>query len=326
MSAKQTYAGAGVDIEKGDRFAEFIGKIPSKAIGKGIGGFAGGLELDWKAYQRPVLLSCTDGVGTKLLVAQKFQKFDTIGIDLVAMNVNDLAVCGCMPEVFLDYIATGYINEGRLQAIIRGIVNGCEQAECVLAGGETAEMPDLYHGEDFDLAGFTVGLVEKDKMLPRPDKMNSGDVVFGVASSGVHSNGYSLARKAVKADDTQAWEDLLVPTKIYVRDMKALLPLAGLVGAAHITGGGLFGNIERVLPSHLQLKLDWNWEIPRIFGKIEKDGNVDRDEMIKVFNMGIGLALVVTAKDAGTFEAAAHQAGVKVFRAGSLEAGTKRLG
>ncbi|HTH13379.1 MAG TPA: phosphoribosylformylglycinamidine cyclo-ligase, partial [Spirochaetia bacterium] len=294
--------------------------------GKGIGGFAGGLELDWKAYQRPVLLSCTDGVGTKHLVAQKFQKFDTIGIDLVAMNVNDLAVCGCMPEVFLDYIATGYINEGRLQAIIRGIVNGCEQAECILAGGETAEMPDLYHGEDFDLAGFTVGLVEKDKMLPRPDKMNSGDVVFGVASSGVHSNGYSLARKAVKADDTQAWEDLLVPTKIYVRDMKALLPLAGLVGAAHITGGGLFGNIERILPGHLQLKLDWNWEIPRIFGKIEKDGNVDRDEMIKVFNMGIGLAVVVTAKDAGTFEAAAHQAGVKVFRAGSLEAGTKRLG
>lgn len=326
MAEKQTYAGAGVDIEKGDRFAEFIGKIPSKAIGKGIGGFAGGLELDWKAFQRPVLLSCTDGVGTKLLVAQRFQKFDTIGIDLVAMNVNDLAVCGCMPSVFLDYIATGYINEGRLQAIIRGIVDGCEQAECLLAGGETAEMPDLYHGEDFDLAGFTVGLVEKDKMLPRPDLMAAGDVVFGVASSGVHSNGYSLARKAVKADDQQAWDDLLVPTKIYVRDMKAVLPLKGLVGAAHITGGGLFGNIERVLPAHLQLHLDWNWEVPRIFGKIERDGNVDRDEMIKVFNMGIGLALVVKAGDAEAFEAASHAAGVKVFRAGRLEAGTQRLG
>jgi phosphoribosylformylglycinamidine cyclo-ligase len=326
MSAKQTYAGAGVDIEKGDRFAEFIGKIPSKAIGKGIGGFAGGLELDWKAYQRPVLLSCTDGVGTKLLVAQKFQKFDTIGIDLVAMNVNDLAVCGCMPAVFLDYIATGYINEGRLQAIIKGIVDGCEQSECILAGGETAEMPDLYHGEDFDLAGFTVGLVEKDKMLPRPDKMAAGDVVFGVASSGVHSNGYSLARKAVKADDQKAWEDLLVPTKIYVRDMKALLPLPGLIGAAHITGGGLFGNIERVLPAHLQLKLDWTWEIPGIFGKIERDGNVDRDEMIRVFNMGIGLALVVTEQNADAFEAGARKAGVAVFRAGSLESGTKRLG
>jgi phosphoribosylformylglycinamidine cyclo-ligase len=326
MSAKQTYAGAGVDIEKGDRFAEFIGKIPSKAIGKGIGGFAGGLELDWKAYQRPVLLSCTDGVGTKLLVAQKFQKFDTIGIDLVAMNVNDLAVCGCMPAVFLDYIATGYINEGRLQAIIKGIVDGCEQSECILAGGETAEMPDLYHGEDFDLAGFTVGLVEKDKMLPRPDKMAAGDVVFGVASSGVHSNGYSLARKAVKADDQKAWEDLLVPTKVYVRDMKALLPLPGLIGAAHITGGGLFGNIERVLPAHLQLKLDWTWEIPGIFGKIERDGNVDRDEMIRVFNMGIGLALVVTEQNADAFEAGARKAGVAVFRAGSLESGTKRLG
>jgi len=326
MPTSQTYAGAGVDIEKGDRFAEFIGKIPSKAIGKGIGGFAGGLELDWKSFTRPILLSCTDGVGTKLLVAQKFQKFDTIGIDLVAMNVNDLAVCGCMPSVFLDYIATGYINEIRLQAIIRGIVDGCEQADCILAGGETAEMPDLYHGEDFDLAGFTVGLVEKDKMLPRPDKMAAGDVVFGVASSGVHSNGYSLARKAVKADDQQAWDDLLVPTKIYVKEMKALLPLPGLVGAAHITGGGLFGNIERVLPAHLQLHLDWNWEVPRIFGKIERDGHVEREEMIKVFNLGIGLALVVSKDEATRFEEGAHRAGVAVFRAGSLEAGTKRLG
>jgi len=326
MPTKQTYADAGVDIEKGDRFAEFIGKIPSKAIGKGIGGFAGGLELDWKAFTRPILLSCTDGVGTKLLVAQKFQKFDTIGIDLVAMNVNDLAVCGCMPSVFLDYIATGYLNESRLQAIIRGIVDGCEQSECILAGGETAEMPDLYHGEDFDLAGFTVGLVEKDKMLPRPELMAAGDVVFGVASSGVHSNGYSLARKAVRADDTQAWDDLLVPTKIYVKHMKALLPLPGLVGAAHITGGGLFGNIERVLPGHLQLSLDWNWEVPRIFGKIERDGNVERDEMIRVFNMGIGLALVVSQVHADAFEAGAHRAGVTVFRAGSLEAGTQRLG
>ncbi len=326
MTAKQTYAGAGVDIEKGDRFAEFIGRIPSKAIGKGIGGFAGGLELDWKAYTRPVLLSCTDGVGTKLLVAQKYQKFDTIGIDLVAMNVNDLAVCGCMPSVFLDYIATGYLNEARLQAIIRGIVEGCEQADCLLAGGETAEMPDLYHGEDFDLAGFTVGLVERDKMLPRPDLMAAGDVVFGVASSGVHSNGYSLARKAVKADDQQAWDDLLVPTKIYVQDMKALLPLPGLTGAAHITGGGLYGNIERVLPPHLQLKLDWTWTLPRIFEKIERDGNVDREEMIRVFNMGIGLALVVSQNQANRFEADAARAGVTVFRAGSLEAGTKRLG
>jgi phosphoribosylformylglycinamidine cyclo-ligase len=326
MPPKQTYAGAGVDIEKGDRFAEFIGKIPSKAIGKGIGGFAGGLELDWKAYTRPILLSCTDGVGTKLLVAQKYQKFDTIGIDLVAMNVNDLAVCGCMPSVFLDYIATGYINEARLQAIIKGIVDGCEQAECVLAGGETAEMPDLYRGEDFDLAGFTVGLVEKEKMLPRPALMSAGDVVFGVASSGVHSNGYSLARKAVKPDDRQAWDDLLIPTKIYVKEMKALLPLPGLVGAAHITGGGLYGNIERILPSHLQLQLDWTWKLPRIFEKIERDGNVDRDEMIRVFNMGIGLALVVSKTRAEGFETEAEKAGVSLFRAGRLETGTKRLG
>jgi len=326
MSAKQTYASSGVDIEKGDRFAAFIGGIESKAIGKGIGGFAGGIELDWKAFRRPVLLSCTDGVGTKLLVAQKLGKFDTVGIDLVAMNVNDLAVCGCMPAVFLDYIAIGRINDDILHPVIRGIVDGCEQADCILAGGETAEMPDLYHGDDFDLAGFTVGLVEKEQMLPRPDAMAAGDVVFGVASSGVHSNGYSLARKAVKADDAQAWNDLLVPTKIYVKTMKALLPLPGLVGAAHITGGGLFGNIERVLPPHLQLRLDWNWPMPAIFGKIEQDGNVDRDEMVRVFNMGIGLALVVSRTNADAFEAQAKNAGVDVFRAGALEAGTKRLG
>jgi len=326
MAKQQTYAAAGVDIEKGDRFADFISKIPSKAIGKGLGGFAGGLELDWQAFRRPILLSCTDGVGTKLLVAQKLQKFDTLGIDLVAMNVNDLAVCGCMPMVFLDYIATGHIDEPRLQAVMRGIVEGCEQAECVLAGGETAEMPDLYGNDDFDLAGFTVGLVEKDKMLPRPDKMAAGDVVFGVASSGVHSNGYSLARKAVRPDDTAAWDQLLVPTKIYVKDMKALLPLPGLVGAAHITGGGLYGNIERVLPGHLQLTLDWSWTIPSIFEKIERGGNVSRDEMIRVFNMGIGLALIVSQGDAQAFERQALAAGVNVFRAGSLEAGTARKG
>jgi phosphoribosylformylglycinamidine cyclo-ligase len=326
MEKKQTYAQAGVDIEKGDQFAEFIAKFPSKAIGKGLGGFAGGVELDWARFKRPVLLSCTDGVGTKLLVAQKLGVFDTVGIDLVAMNVNDLAVCGCFPEVFLDYIAIGKIEEGLLQSLIKGVIEGCEEAECVLAGGETAEMPDLYHGKDFDLAGFCVGLVEKDQMLPRPDRMASGDVVFGVASSGVHSNGYSLARKCVPAEDAMAWRELLTPTRIYVKTMKKLVPLAGLQGAAHITGGGLYGNIERILPPHLQLRLDWNWKIPEIFSKIEKGGNVDREEMIRVFNMGIGLALVVSLSEADAFQKAAQAAGVDVQRIGALETGALRRG
>ncbi|NNM67832.1 MAG: phosphoribosylformylglycinamidine cyclo-ligase [Spirochaetales bacterium] len=326
MEKKQTYAQAGVDIEKGDRFAEFIAKFPSKAIGKGLGGFAGGVELEWARFKRPVLLSCTDGVGTKLLVAQKLGVFDTVGIDLVAMNVNDLAVCGCFPEVFLDYIAIGKIEDGLLQSLIKGVIAGCEEAECVLAGGETAEMPDLYHGKDFDLAGFCVGLVEKDQMLPRPDRMASGDAVFGVASSGVHSNGYSLARKCVPAEDTAAWRELLTPTRIYVKTMKKLVPLAGLQGAAHITGGGLYGNIERILPPHLQLRLDWNWKIPEIFSKIEKGGNVDREEMVRVFNMGIGLALVVSAAQADAFQKAAQASGVDVVRIGALEAGALRRG
>ncbi len=326
MENKKTYAQSGVDIEKGDKFAEFIARFPSKAVSKGLGGFAGGVELDWARFKRPLLLSCTDGVGTKLLVAQKLGVFDTVGIDLVAMNVNDLAVCGCFPEVFLDYIAIGKIDEGKLQSLIKGIINGCEQAECVLAGGETAEMPDLYHGDDFDLAGFCVGLVEKDEVLPRPERMAAGDVVFGVASSGVHSNGYSLARKCLPETDTEAWKLLLTPTRIYVKTMKALIQLPGLQGAAHITGGGLYGNIERVLPAQLQLRLDWNWNVPEIFDRIQKGGNVDRDEMIRVFNMGVGLALVVSSASAEAFEAEAKKAGVDVFRMGALEAGSVRRG
>ncbi|NNM54858.1 MAG: phosphoribosylformylglycinamidine cyclo-ligase [Spirochaetales bacterium] len=326
MENKKTYAQSGVDIEKGDKFAEFIARFPSKAVSKGLGGFAGGVELDWARFKRPLLLSCTDGVGTKLLVAQKLGVFDTVGIDLVAMNVNDLAVCGCFPEVFLDYIAIGTIDDEKLQALIKGVIEGCEQAECILAGGETAEMPDLYHDGDFDLAGFCVGLVEKDEVLPHPDRMAAGDMVFGVASSGVHSNGYSLARKCLYESDTEGWKQLLTPTKIYVKTMKALVKLPGLQGAAHITGGGLYGNIERVLPAHLQLRLDWNWNIPEIFHRIEKGGNVDRDEMIRVFNMGVGLALVVNAAHVDAFEAGARQAGVDVFRIGALEAGSVRRG
>lgn len=194
----KSYAEAGVDIEKGDRFAEFIGSLKSKAVSGEIGGFAGGIEIDTEKYKKPVLLSTTDGVGTKLLIARQLEKYDTIGIDLVAMCVNDLIVCGADPVNFLDYIACGKLNEKQMQEIIKGVVEGCEQSECILAGGETAEMPDVYAEDDFDLAGFCVGLVNKDNILPKKDKISKGDTVLALPSAGIHSNGLSLARKVIK--------------------------------------------------------------------------------------------------------------------------------
>jgi phosphoribosylformylglycinamidine cyclo-ligase len=294
----KSYADAGVDIDKGERFAEFIGAIKSKAVSPGIGGFAGGVELDLKGYSNPVLLSATDGVGTKLMVAQELGKYDTLGIDLVAMSANDLAVCGAFPLVFLDYIGCGRLNEEILREVIKGIVTGCEQAQCTLAGGETAEMPDLYPGDDFDLAGFCVGLVEKTRMLPRKDQIAAGDVILGMASSGIHSNGLSLARKVIPKTEKNLWEQLLVPTRIYVPELKALLATHRVLGAAHITGGGLTGNLQRVLPPGVTPRFTEDWPVPEIFTAIETRGNIDPSEMERVFNRGIGMALVVKEKDA----------------------------
>lgn len=314
-----TYSEAGVDIEKGDRFASFIGNIKSKAVSNSIGGFAGGIEIDTDKYKKPVLLSCTDGVGTKLMVAQKLQKFDTLGIDLVAMCVNDLIVCGASPMVFLDYIGCGKLNEDVLKEVVKGIVTGCEQAGCTLAGGETAEMPDMYPDNEFDLAGFSVGIVEKSKMLPQLDKVEKGDILFGISSVGVHSNGLSLARKCIDPEDTKNMEELLTPTKIYVKDLEALLPSEMVVAAAHITGGGLEGNIVRALPEGMTPDLDWNWPIPEIFNTIQKNGNVADEEMKKVFNMGIGMILVVKKDNEASFAEYAKKAGVEIFKAGVVK-------
>ncbi len=294
----KTYASSGVDIDRGDRFAEFIKNIRSKAVSGEIGGFAGGIEIDATAYKKPVLLSTTDGVGTKLLVAQKLKKFDTIGIDLVAMNVNDLIVCGAKPLTFLDYVACGLIDESVLHPIIQGIVKGCELAECTLTGGETAEMPDLYKDGDFDLAGFCVGLVEKEDMLPKTGAMKAGDIIIGIPSSGIHSNGLSLARKAVPETDEKAYAELLVPTLIYVRELLTLIATGEVLGAAHITGGGLVGNFVRVIPQHLAPRFSYDWEVPWIFDAIQKYGSVDMAEMRRVFNMGIGIALVARKEGA----------------------------
>ncbi|WP_028975157.1 phosphoribosylformylglycinamidine cyclo-ligase [Spirochaeta cellobiosiphila] len=288
----KTYASAGVDIEKGDRFANFISNINSKAVSQGLGGFAGGIEIDPTRYKKPVLLSATDGVGTKLIVGQQLKQYDTLGIDLVAMCVNDLIVCGAEPLVFLDYIACGGIDESILHPLMAGVVTGCEQAECTLAGGETAEMPDLYKTGDFDLAGFSVGMVDKDQMLPFKDQMKAGDVILGIPSAGIHSNGLSLARKVISPEDKTAMTELLKPTIIYVKHMKSLLQTGNVLGAAHITGGGLEGNIVRSIPDNLSIKLTWDWDLPWIFEKIRKDGQIEESEMRKVFNMGIGMAVI----------------------------------
>lgn len=314
-----TYSEAGVDIEKGDRFASFIGNIKSNAVSNSIGGFAGGIEIDTDKYKKPVLLSCTDGVGTKLMVAQQLQKFDTLGIDLVAMCVNDLIVCGASPLVFLDYIGCGQLNEDVLKEVIKGVVEGCEQAGCTLAGGETAEMPDMYPDNEFDLAGFSVGIVEKTLMLPQLDQIESGDILIGMASVGVHSNGLSLARKAIDISDRENMEKLLTPTKIYVKELETLLKSEMIVAAAHITGGGLEGNILRALPEGLSPELNWNWNVPEIFSTIQKNGNISDEEMRKVFNMGIGMTLIIKQNNVDDFMLFAKENNIDLFRAGIVK-------
>ena len=314
----KSYSEAGVDIEKGDRFASYISSIKSSAVSNAIGGFAGGVELDMTGFKHPVMLSATDGVGTKLIVAQKLKKFDTLGIDLTAMCVNDLAVCGAWPLSFLDYIGCGSLNEDIMKEVIKGIVDGCEQAECILAGGETAEMPDMYEGNDFDLAGFCVGIVEKSKMLPFTDRIRSGDVILGLPSSGIHSNGLSLARKVIPDTDKTLMNMLLTPTVIYVKALKSLISTGKVLSAAHITGGGLEGNLKRVLPENISAEFNYSWAVPEIFGAIQDKGNIDEAEMRKVFNMGVGIAMIVRPEDVDTVTAKAKTDGIAIFEAGRL--------
>ena len=290
----KSYEEAGVSIDKGDKFASFIGSLKSKAVSRSIGGFAGGIAIDTKKYKNPIMLSTTDGVGTKLMIAQELGIYDTVGIDLVAMSVNDLIVCGAAPQTFLDYIACGKIHEEVLHQIIKGVVDGCEQAECTLAGGETAEMPDVYGSDDFDLAGFAVGIVDRDKMLPRKKNIRKGDIILGLPSAGIHSNGLSLARKVIDKKDKAGRRELLRPTKIYVKELKKLIAKDNIEAAAHITGGGLTGNLIRTLPKTVKPVFDTTaWEVPEIFKKIQKNGGIDPVEMERVFNMGIGIAMVV---------------------------------
>ena len=321
-----TYADAGVSIEAGDAMVGRIQQHLRKTHGPRVlgkhGAFAGMFRLDYneklfkRNYKDPVLVSCTDGVGTKVLLAIQIGRHDTIGQDCVAMNVNDMIVQGAEPLFFLDYIGTHAVDPAHMEEIVRGVADGCALADCALIGGETAEMPDVYKPGDYDLAGFSVGVVELSRIVEGDQRVEAGDVVLGLASSGVHSNGYTLVRAILdKAgldldkvygefdDDPRhagrtLGEVLLEPTRIYVKPVVKLLrgyrvkrPISGM---AHITGGGLPGNLNRALPGHLDAELDRKaWPVPVLFDFLQKHGGVDDREMLRVFNMGIGYTLVV---------------------------------
>ena len=295
-----TYKDSGVDITKGNQLIEKIKPIAKSTIRPGVlaglGGFGAMFEIPLDKYKNPVLISGTDGVGTKLKVAEMLKKHDTIGIDLVAMCVNDLIVQGAEPLFFLDYFATGSLNPEIATSVIEGIGEGCRQSGCALIGGETAEMPGMYSGEDYDLAGFCVGIVEKDRIIDGT-KVSEGDHIVALGSSGPHSNGYSLIRKVIeKSAPTPDQLNLLIePTRIYVRSILSLLNTLPVHAISHITGGGLLENIPRVMPSHLSAKLDsTSWTQPEIFQWIQDQGNIDSAEMYRVLNCGVGMVIVIS--------------------------------
>jgi phosphoribosylformylglycinamidine cyclo-ligase len=295
-----TYKDSGVDITKGNQLIEKIKPIAKSTIRPGVlaglGGFGAMFEIPLDKYKNPVLISGTDGVGTKLKVAEMLKKHDTIGIDLVAMCVNDLIVQGAEPLFFLDYFATGSLNPEIATSVIEGIGEGCRQSGCALIGGETAEMPGMYSGEDYDLAGFCVGIVEKDRIIDGT-KVSEGDHIVALGSSGPHSNGYSLIRKVIeKSAPTPDQLNLLIePTRIYVRSILSLLNTLPVHAISHITGGGLLENIPRVMPSHLSAKLDsTSWTQPEIFQWIQDKGNIDSAEMYRVLNCGVGMVVVIS--------------------------------
>jgi len=309
MTDRLTYKKAGVDIDAGNEFVRLIKPLTEatkrEGVLGGIGGFGGLFQLDTKKYKDPVLVSGTDGVGTKLKLAFMMNKHDTIGIDLVAMCVNDIVVCGAEPLFFLDYLATGKLVPAMMVDVMKGISEGCRSAGCALIGGETAEMPAMYQDSEYDLAGFAVGVVERAGIIDG-SKVKPGDKIIGLASSGLHSNGYSLARKVVfdkmgfKVTDRvdilskSIGEELLTPTRIYVKTVLHMMKHFNVKGVAHITGGGLSENIPRVLPEGTNAVLyPGRWNAHAIFYLIEKWGNIERDEMYRDFNMGIGMVMIL---------------------------------
>ncbi len=331
-----TYREAGVDIDAGDALVERIKNHVKRTMRPEVitdlGGFAGLCGLP-KGYKNPLLVACTDGVGTKLKLAFMMNKHDTVGIDLVAMNVNDLVVCGAEPLLFLDYFASGRLEVGVAEQVIGGIADGCKQSSCALIGGETAELPGFYAEGEYDLAGFCVGVVDKEKVI-NGSTLEPGDVLLGLASTGFHSNGYSLVRKVfldeakMKLDEkpadlgTTLGEALLKPTRIYVRALRRLAASGLMKGAAHITGGGLVDNPPRMIPGTAKLKLEIDlgaWPLPPVFSMLARLGRVAPEEMRRTFNMGIGMIVAVPAGAADAAQSILELEGEKVYTIGSVQ-------
>ncbi len=332
-----SYRDAGVDIDAGNSLIERI-KPYTKATQRpgvlgGLGGFGALFELPLDRYKHPVLVSGTDGVGTKLKLALMTGKHDTIGIDLVAMCSNDLIVAGAEPLFFLDYYATGKLDLETATSVIKGISEGCIRSGCALTGGETAEMPGMYEGEDYDLAGFCVGIVEKDNIIDG-SKVKAGDVLLGLASSGAHSNGYSLIRKVIEVsgadlssdfDGATLGERLLEPTRIYVKSLLALHNEVDIHSLSHITGGGLLENLPRVMPENTCAKIDGSsWSRPEVFNWLHEQGNIEDTEMYRTFNCGIGMVVVVAAEDKQQTIKLLEQQGETVFTLGQIETSSEK--
>jgi phosphoribosylformylglycinamidine cyclo-ligase len=342
-----SYREAGVDIDAGNELVELIKPAVNSTLRPGVvtglGGFGGLFELDKERYRNPVLVSGTDGVGTKLLLARRLRDHGSIGIDLVAMCVNDILACGAEPLFFLDYFATGKLDPALAREVIEGIAAGCRQAGCALIGGETAEMPGMYGDGDYDLAGFAVGVVERERIVDGT-RIAAGHRILGLASSGLHSNGYSLARKVLElsgADPEQPLpgtpqpgtslaQALLAPTRIYVRTVLGILQEFTVDGVAHITGGGLTENLVRILPEGLRIEIDLRaWRRPPVFDWLQEQGNVEPAEMLRTFNCGVGMTLLVSEELSGPVTErlraqgeAVHDIGVVVGR----DPGQERLG
>ena len=317
-----TYRDAGVDIDEGDALVERIKPHARRTIRPevlaGIGGFGGLFEVP-KEYREPVLVAGTDGVGTKLKLAFASGRHDTVGIDLVAMSVNDVVVCGAEPVVFLDYYATSRLRAEDAERVVAGIAEGCVRAGCALIGGETAELPGFYADGEYDLAGFCVGVVEKSRILDG-SRVRAGHVVLGLASSGLHSNGYSLARKVFGNRPTgELLDQLLEPTRIYVKDCLALRDAFDVHAFAHITGGGLPGNLPRVLPAEHRAALRKTWPRQPIFDRLQEAGHVDDAEMLRTFNCGVGMCAVVRGEDAKGARELLKKRGVPAWEIGLVE-------
>ena len=326
---KITYKTSGVDIDKADAFVKAIKGSVAKTMSSSViqrkGAFGGLFGLDTKKYKNPVLVSSTDGVGTKLLVAKEMGKHDTVGIDLVAMNVNDILCVGAKPLFFLDYIACGKLDPKMLKDVVKGVAKGCQQSGCSLIGGETAEMPGMYKKDEYDLAGFAVGVVEKNKIIDG-SKIKAGNVVIGLPSSGPHSNGYSLIRKVFSlAEQKKLVKDLLKPTRIYAKEVSAVTEKFSVKGIAHITGGAFFDKLTKILPEGKCFEIDkTSWKVPAIFQAIQKKGKVEEMEMYRTFNMGIGLALVFDKKDILSVEVFLKKNKIRFYKIGTVVNNTQK--